>query len=446
MKQTSIAIGTLSLLLSIQVIAAVKPVSATSLSKAPLKNWFDNLLFKDPSMNYEFIRGFGYTYEQGADIGESISTAQKIKPENIDIWYTAWLDVAHRLYLLGQEFYDLGDSVSANGAFLRASNYYRMASFYMDAPENRSKAVSSWEMSQKSFKFAIQATRGIQELEIPYEQTTLHGYFIRAENQNAPLVILNTGYDGTAEELYFVAARAASRRGFNVIFFDGPGQGQSIKRQKIPFRPDWEKVIDPVIQYARTVLSLKTNKIALIGFSMGGYLALRACAFLPEINACVLDPGVDSIAASVLNHFPSNALQLINTDPEKFNAIVKEAMASDLTANWFFNNGFWTFNTTTAADLVKKLKQYRLGDWVKKVKMPTLVIDDASDLFVKQQADEIYQALPQPKKLYRFTAESTAQAHCQVGAQAISNEVIFNWLSKALDYFPIQHQGIKKLN
>jgi hypothetical protein len=43
-------------------------------------------------------------------------------------------------------------------------------------------------------------------LEIPYEGTTLPGYFFRVDDKpgRRPTVILTGGYDGTAEELYFL--------------------------------------------------------------------------------------------------------------------------------------------------------------------------------------------------------------------------------------------------
>ena len=62
---------------------------------------------------------------------------------------------------------------------------------------------------------------------IPYAGTTLPGYFFRAgpEPDPRPTVILTGGYDGTAEELYFSNGAAALARGYNVLAFDGPGQG-----------------------------------------------------------------------------------------------------------------------------------------------------------------------------------------------------------------------------
>ena len=55
-------------------------------------------------------------------------------------------------------------------------------------------------------------------LEIPYETTTLPGYFFRSgpegpEGEARATVIVTGGYDGTAEELYFANGAARSLAG-----------------------------------------------------------------------------------------------------------------------------------------------------------------------------------------------------------------------------------------
>jgi alpha-beta hydrolase superfamily lysophospholipase len=88
-----------------------------------------------------------------------------------------------------------------------------------------------------------------------------------------PLLIVHTGFDGTGEELYFSTASFAVRRGYNVLIFEGPGQGGVIRTQKIPFRPDWETVVTPVVDYALSRREVDPRKIALMGISFGGYFA-----------------------------------------------------------------------------------------------------------------------------------------------------------------------------
>ena len=48
--------------------------------------------------------------------------------------------------------------------------------------------------------------------------------------------------------------------------------------QGLVLRPDWEAVITPVVDYALTRPDVDPARIALIGLSLGGYLAPRAAA------------------------------------------------------------------------------------------------------------------------------------------------------------------------
>ncbi|MER6010096.1 alpha/beta hydrolase family protein [Streptomyces bluensis] len=71
-------------------------------------------------------------------------------------------------------------------------------------------------------------------------------------------------------------AAGALRRGYNVIAFDGPGQGSTVREQGLHFRPDWEAVVTPVVDFALTVPEAEAERLVLIGMSVGGYLAPRA--------------------------------------------------------------------------------------------------------------------------------------------------------------------------
>jgi alpha-beta hydrolase superfamily lysophospholipase len=68
---------------------------------------------------------------------------------------------------------------------------------------------------------------------------------------------------------------AALSRGYRCLIFEGPGQGAMIRHQNIPFRPDWEHVVSPVIDYALTRPEVDPTRIVLEGRSLGGYLAPR---------------------------------------------------------------------------------------------------------------------------------------------------------------------------
>jgi dienelactone hydrolase len=143
-------------------------------------------------------------------------------------------------------------------------------------------------------------------LEIPYEDTTLPGYFFRAVDDDAPraTVILTDGYDGTVEELYFASAVAALERGYHVLSFDGPGQGSVSLDQAIPFRPDWDAVVTPVVDFAVRRPDVDPTKLVLQGWSFGGYTAPRAATAEQRLAACISDCGPYDLFAATIARIP----------------------------------------------------------------------------------------------------------------------------------------------
>jgi pimeloyl-ACP methyl ester carboxylesterase len=84
------------------------------------------------------------------------------------------------------------------------------------------------------------------------------------------------------------SAAPAADRGWNCLVFEGPGQwGPVFDQPPLLLRPDWEKPVTAVADYAETRPEIDTQRLALIGYSLGGYLAPRAAAMEPRIRACI---------------------------------------------------------------------------------------------------------------------------------------------------------------
>ena len=256
-------------------------------------------MFQDPTFSLQLLRVIGETYYKGADIGECLSTAYRIKEGDFESWHQEWLKTAERVNKYADESMVAGRTVSAREDYLRACNYYRAAEFLLVNPTD-SRIQTTWEKSKECFsKAATLFSPHFEHIEIPYEGTTLPGYFYRINkdsSENTSLrstLIAHGGFDSTLEELYTSAAAPALERGYNCLTFEGPGQGVIIRKQKIPFRYDWEKVVSTVVDYALSrPQDVDPKHIALMGISMGGYLAARAAAFEHRIAACILYNGV----------------------------------------------------------------------------------------------------------------------------------------------------------
>ncbi len=420
------------------------------------------LIFHNPAFSFQLLRIIGQTYYGGADTGECLSTAYQIKEGDIESWHNEWLKTADRVYGYAEDCISKGHNLSGRDAYLRATNYYQNgAAFYLDTNPSDSRITSTWEKGIESFRKAIGLfPNKVETIEIPYEGTTFPGYFFNAQDEKCngngnnsdsqkqvsakekPTVILTTGLDGAQEELYFLGVAAALERGYNCLTFEGPGQGTVVRKQKLHFRADWEKVVSSVIDFALSSSKkqevIDPQRIALIGYSMGGYLAPRAAAFEDRIAACIADDGVISIYDAWINQLQSIGQDIENGNAAVVNAVVNTIMNFDIGTKWKITHSMSVFGADSPLELIQKLKEYSMYDIAHKIKCPTLLLAGEKDRSFAGQAKKLYDLLKCPKKYILFTSEEGAEDHCHIAALSLANQRIFDWLD---DVFMLQKQS-----
>jgi pimeloyl-ACP methyl ester carboxylesterase len=400
------------------------------------------VIFQDPAFSFQLVRTIGSTYYGGADIGECLSTAYRIKEGDFESWYSEWLATAERVNKYGDNSLSAGHKVSAREAYLRAFNYYGNAEFFLHTNPQDSRIIDTWQKSVDSFNKAAQVLLPykVEFVEIPYEGTSLPGYFYKIDDNDTsspsskpkPTLILHTGFDGTQEELYVTSVIAALNRGYNCLTFEGPGQGRVIRKQKIPFRYDWEKVITPVIDFVASNYEGKCDmeRLALMGISMGGYLAARAAAFEHRIAACILDDGVYDIYENFMEKLGTLSNAVAQGNATVVNTAIETSMYFDTGIRWIMSHGMWAFDAKDPLDFIQKNKDYTLKDVAGNIECPTLVLEAQMDNDFPGGPKKVYDALKCPKKYVLFTAQEGAEDHCQVAALSLSNQRIFDWLDE----------------
>ena len=402
--------------------------------------------FKDDiSFAFEFVRNLGFMYYKGADLGEMIVTSAKIKSGDFESWFTEWDQLGRKILANADASLAAGHNESARTAYLRASTYFRMAEFYLHGDPNDPRIVSEAKASQEAYAKAAKLTGPTWEaIEIPYEGTTLPGYFYKVDDSGKPrpTLIFTGGFDSSIEEMYYFAGGGAIARGYNCLTFDGPGQGMPMREQKLTFRYDWEKVVSPVVDYAVSRADVNGQKLSLLGMSLGGYLGARAAAFEPRLKATILYDGVYSFFENVKATVSQEAFSAYEKgDRSTFEQMVSKAMQTDTSLHWEWDNGIWTLGATGFADFVDKTKLYTLdGGVAEKIQCPCLVMEAGKDIFFAGQPEQVHDALKVPKKLAKFTEEFGAENHCQSGELSYKDEVMFDWLDETLGL----HEGRKQ--
>ncbi|RRA47677.1 S9 family peptidase [Acidipila sp. EB88] len=392
--------------------------------------------FQDESFAFEFIRNLGFTYYGGADIGEMMAAAGRIEEGSFESWFTEWDKLGQRMLSRADASLDAGHLESARSAYLRASTYFRTGEFYLHGNPEDPRILSTAKASQKAYAEAAKLTGPTWEpVEIPYEGTTLPGYFYKVDDSGKPrpTLIFHGGYDSSVEELFYFGAAAAIRRGYNCLTWDGPGQGMPRREQKLTFRHDWEAVVTPAVDYALKRSEVDGSNLVLMGMSLGGYFAARAAAFEHRFRAAIFFGGVYDFYETVQQMLPKEALTALGAgDTQHCEAVLRIAMEKSTGLRWAVTQGLWSFGVSNMRELMNEIKKYTVKDVIGQIRCPCLVLEAEGDMFFKGQPQMVYDALQVPKQLIAFTSEDGAENHCQSGALAYKDEAVFNWIDETL--------------
>jgi pimeloyl-ACP methyl ester carboxylesterase len=397
-----------------------------------------SFLFMDKAYSFETLRAAGAAAYGGADLGEVRVTAQAIKEGDDDSWLREWRATAERVHRLADACLAAGHGVSARQAYLRASNYYRTAEFFRrGSPSADEVVLSISRRARETFRHAAALMeRPVRQISIPYEDTMLPGYLFTVDDSGAPrpTVIYTNGYDSTAEEAWFAIAAAALDRGYNVLAYDGPGQGAVIREQGLRFRPDWEAVLGPVLDHALELPEVDAEAVAHFGYSLGGYLVARAAAFDDRAAALILDDGLYDFHQAYVNAIPAFLMNLVYARRDRIPNWFAGLLAHfDTQARWGLNNGLWTIGGNGYADFLRRTTEYSLKDLAGRISTPALIMDAEDDQFLKGQPDALAANMTAPTTMAYLTSAEGAGEHCHVGSLLRTHQVIFDWLDETVE-------------
>jgi len=257
-----------------------------------------------------------------------------------------------------------------------------------------------------------------EAVDIPYEKgVPLCGYFVRAPFpvQQQPVLICMGGLDSIKDEMWFMQAHAALQRGIAVLMIDGPGQGGTLRRHKVPNRPDYEVPIGRCIDFLLKRKDVDGSRIAVCGSSLGGYYAARAGSMEHRLAACISHGAIWDIHDLWKNADESHGLA----------GHIK-----------------WVFGVKTMAEAKERAKAFTLDGVLDHLRCPYLIVHGGYDVLGMSHATKVYEYAKSKGKdvTLRFvTPEETGAEHCQHDNPTIGQELMADWLA---DVFKIDQRAL----
>ena len=371
-------------------------------------------LHPDASMNFQMNRWFGGVGEPNM-LEEMRMAAPRIAT------YADWK----------REFVALAERASQQGHVLRSGFYWRSAEFFMqvDDPERKD--------ARTRFLEAMRSVYGLDLGErhaVPYAEGPLSGFLpaYRFKPLRAKCtIIFFGGFDSYIEEFTsaFVHFRDA---GYDVIAFEGPGQGGALNEAGLPMTAEWHKPVSAVLDF------FEVEQVTLVGLSLGGCLALRATAAEPRVERVVAYDVLTNLFD--INLRQTNALlraslkALLRLGAARVvNWMVAQVARKSPVVQWGIQQGMHVTGTSSAFEFLQRAKQFQTADVSASIKQDVLLLAGSEDHYVpiEQWHDQI-RMLKNARSITArlFTRRESAQNHCQVGNYGLALRTIVNWLDE----------------
>jgi pimeloyl-ACP methyl ester carboxylesterase len=240
-----------------------------------------------------------------------------------------------------REFLALSERALQTGEHLKGAYYLRSAEFYMlpDDPRKRSARREFIRLMRQCYEVGDEAHHLV-----PYDAAKLSAYRFTGPVPQGTIVLFG-GFDSYIEELFAMQIYLRDC-GFDVIAFEGPGQGVVLEDQHRPMTPDWHRPLGAVLDY------FQLEDVTLIGYSLGGCLAIRAAAREPRVRRVVADDIFTNLVDVSLRQVPPVARAtlsglLMMGAARLVNDFVERAMKRSLVVEWGMRQGMHVTGTST---------------------------------------------------------------------------------------------------
>lgn len=335
------------------------------------------------------------------------------EPDRGKAWKDEWSALGSQVEKQGDAALAKSRKTTAGDYYLRAGIYHYNAERFIP-PGDEKKAVGT-----KAYQVWHQGIRlrypDIDFVEVPYEGTTLPALFMKAKAPGPrPTVVVVNGMDNAKEMSIFFCGLEFARRGFNTLCLDGPGMGETRRMRDMASRFDYEVPAAAAVDYLLKRPEVDGKRLAIFGYSFGGYYSSRIAAFEKRFSACV-------------------ALSALHWDLAAWQTKIKEANAkapkSVAQSNFQWR---WVAGAKDEDEGIEIARKFSLKDVAKNITCPFLVTHGGNDRVVPvENAQKLYDAVGSSKKYIKiFTTEEGGAEHAHVDNRQIGIDYAADFLEE----------------
>ena len=330
----------------------------------------------------------------------------------------------------------LAERFSSEGDENAAWRLYELAAFYLGADDPRKRRfIDAMSTSFDEAHRGLALTRHA----VPYrdgELTAMRWEADPTDRAQAPAgtpttLFMMNGFDGYAEEIMGFAEYFPCRP-FDIITFDGPGQGHTALAG-MPLEPRWELPTTAVLDY------FDLDSAAALGLSFGGYLVMRAAAHVPRISHVVAFDMMYRLLDGLTMPLPAPIRPLAASIVERARPawLIDAAMSIGPRASadlaWKLQQARTLTGLRRPSDVLRALGAYTMEPLAGMIRQPCLVMAGDADQYVPiTRLSDVRRILAGAASLdvevFHEAQDPDMAQHCQIGDPDRAFRIMGDWL------------------
>ena len=331
----------------------------------------------------------------------------------------------------------LAERFSTEGDADATWRLYELAAFYLGADDPRKhRFIDAMSRSFDEARRGLALTRHA----VPYrggELTAMRWEADPVHREQAPegtqrTLIMMNGFDGYAEEIIDFASHFPTRP-FDIIAFDGPGQGHTALAG-MPLEPEWERPTNAVLDY------FGVDSAAALGVSFGGYLVMRAAAHCSRISRVIAFDMMYRLLDGLTMPLPRPLRPIADAvvgNPRPARLIdtalrVAPRFSADLA--WKLQQASHLTGLSRPSEVLRAFGDYTMKPLEGRITQPCLVLAGDADQYVPfERLADVRRALRNAESLevraFRHEADPDMAQHCQIGDLDRAFAIMGEWLA-----------------